>query len=63
MAHLETIKVDTIQETIHDQIKKLAEIVYEQSGVKLEDVRIDWYDGLGIPSFIQDVKIETTKRD
>lgn len=50
-------------ETIHDQIKKLAETFYEQSGVKLEDVRLDWYDGMGIPSFIMDVKIETTKRN
>lgn len=62
MTTVETLTVDIIQETIHDQIKKLAETVYEQSGVKLEDVRISWYDYLGVPSYIAEIKIETTKR-
>ena len=63
MATINTIKVDIIQETIHDQIKKLTETVYEQSGVKLEDIRISWYDYLGVPSYITEIKIETTKRN
>jgi hypothetical protein len=62
MASVSNITVDITHEIIHDQLWKLAEAFYEQSGVKIEDVRIDWYDGWGIPSYIKEVKIETTKR-
>ena len=41
MASVSNITVDITHEIIHDQLQKLAEALYEQSGVKLEDVRID----------------------
>jgi hypothetical protein len=62
MASLEKITVDVTQEIIHDQIKKLAEALYEQSKVKLTDVRIDWHDFTRISSYIEEIRIETSKK-
>lgn len=62
MASLEKLTVDVAQETIHDQIRKLAETLMETSNVKLEDVTIYWCDFVGIKSQIQDINIKTSKR-
>ena len=62
MASVSNITVDITHEIIHDQLKKLAIALYEQSGVKLEDVRIDWVIGVG-RDHISDIKIYTTKRN
>ena len=61
MASVSNITVDFTHELIHDQIKKLATALYEQSGVKLQDVRLDWVIGIG-RDHIYEVKIYTTKR-
>lgn len=62
MASLEKLTVDVAQETIHDQIRKLAETLMETSNVKLEDVTIYWCDFVGIKSQIQEINIKTSKR-
>lgn len=62
MSTINTITVDIVQETIHDQIKKLAEALYKQSKVKLEDVKIDWYEYFGVTPYITNIKVKTTKR-
>jgi hypothetical protein len=62
MASLEKLTVDVVQETIHDQIRKLAETLMETSSVKLEDVTIYWCDFMGTKSQIQEINIKTSKR-
>ena len=62
MASLEKLTVDVVQETIHDQIRKLAETLMETSNVKLEDVTIYWCDFMGTKSQIQEINIKTSKR-
>ena len=59
MVDAKEIKIDVVHEIIHDQIRALAEALYEQSGIKLKDVSIDWSS---YPSTIQEIKIYTTKR-
>jgi hypothetical protein len=63
MAIKETSTVDATPEIIHDHIRKLADAIYAKSGVKLEDVRINWYDVGFDDSIIANIKIETTKRN
>lgn len=62
MASLEKLTVDVAQETIHAQIRKLAETLMETSSVKLEDVTIYWCDFMGTKSQIQEINIKTSKR-
>ena len=63
MASVSKVTVDFTHEIIHDQIKKLAKTLYDQSGVKLEDVRIDSTDMMMGQSYITDIKIYTSKRN
>lgn len=35
MATIDKLTIDIAQETLHDQIKKLAETFYKQSGIKV----------------------------
>ncbi len=62
MATIDKITIDIVQETLHDQIKKLAETFYKQSGVRLESVDISWSYSFGTPPEPYSISIKTSKR-
>jgi len=62
MINLETPAIDKAHETIHDQIRKLADTLMETSGIKLERVTVDWCDFVGVKSQICNIDILTSKR-
>ena len=62
MTTIDKITIDSVQETLHYQIKKLAETFYKQSGIRLESVDISWGFGFGPLDETAKVSIRTTKR-
>ncbi len=62
MATIDKITIDIVQETLHDQIKKLAKTVYKQSGVRLESIDISWGFGFGTHDEPDKIIIKTSKR-
>ena len=62
MATIDKITIDIVQETLHDQIKKLAETFYKQSGVRAESIDIIWGFGFGPLDETDKISIKTSKR-
>lgn len=62
MATIDKITIDVVQETLHDQIKKLAETFYKQSGIRVESIDISWGSGWNPLDGPDTISIKTSKR-
>ncbi len=62
MAIIDKITIDSVQETLHAQIKKLAETFYNHSGIRLWSIDISWGVGWDLLDEPDTIIIKTSKR-
>jgi galactitol-specific phosphotransferase system IIC component len=61
MASIGEITVNVKDELIHDALKDFAEKVYEETGIKLQNVDFGWYDSYCSKGYLLQVRINSSK--